>query len=69
MSPARDRLVSALAPRVAYAYILLLRATVRLQHHNREVLQQIGPEPLRSYLQGIVAEQLKVATQSTERRR
>ncbi len=45
MSAARDRLISALAPRVAYAYILLLRATVRLQYHNREVLEQIGDGP------------------------
>lgn len=45
MSATRDRLIAALAPRVAYAYILLLRATVRLQYHNREVLEQIGDGP------------------------
>ena len=38
----RDWFISALAPRVAYAYILLLRATVRLEYHNREVLDEIG---------------------------
>ncbi len=32
-------------PRLAYAYILLLRASVRLQYHNREVLEQIGEGP------------------------
>ena len=45
MSATRDRLTSALVPRVAYAYILLLRATVRLQYHNREVLERIGDGP------------------------
>jgi len=32
-----------------------------------EVLQQIEPEPLRTYLQGLVSEQLALATRSTER--
>ena len=41
----RGRSVSALVPRLAYAYILLLRATVRLRYHNREVLQRIGDGP------------------------
>ena len=45
MSATRDRLLSALAPRVAYAYILLLKATVRLEYHNREVLEQLGDGP------------------------
>ena len=45
MSATRDRLISALAPRMAYAYIRLLEATIRLQYHNREVLEAIGDGP------------------------
>jgi lysophospholipid acyltransferase (LPLAT)-like uncharacterized protein len=40
MSLWRDKLVPALAPRVAYLYILLLRATMRLEYDNREALRR-----------------------------
>jgi lysophospholipid acyltransferase (LPLAT)-like uncharacterized protein len=38
MSPLRSRVLTALAPRLAYAYIRLLGATVRVTFRNREAL-------------------------------
>lgn len=44
MSFWRDRLVPAVAPRAAHAYILLLRATMRLRFDNRESLRRARRE-------------------------
>ncbi len=41
MSPKRTRLADLLAPRAAYAYIRCLRATMRLEYRNREVIDQL----------------------------
>jgi hypothetical protein len=35
-----DRLVEAVAPQLAYAYLRLLRASMRLEFRNREILQE-----------------------------
>jgi len=40
----RDKLVPYLAPRAAYAYILLLRATMRLEFDNQEALHRARRE-------------------------
>jgi lysophospholipid acyltransferase (LPLAT)-like uncharacterized protein len=42
--PWRDKLVPALAPRVAYAYILLLRASMRLEYDNQDALRRARRE-------------------------
>ena len=37
----RDRIVEALAPRLAYRYLQLLRVSMRFEYRNRDVLQQV----------------------------
>jgi len=44
MSPFREKLLLALVPRVAHAYIRLLRATMKLEFRNREVLERVRAE-------------------------
>ena len=40
MNPTRERLLEAVAPRVGYAYIRLLRLTMRLRYRNRDALDE-----------------------------
>ncbi len=44
MHPLREKLLLAVVPRVGYAYIRLLRFTMRLEFRNREVLDRVRAE-------------------------